>query len=112
MKLQNVPGAQIVIIPQSIRINASHAINHTGHVFFSVVVFVSVWIGWVWVLIAGVAGWATGVAGWATGVAGWATGAAGWATGVSGWVTGAGCASGVGWTWFWSCVCVSGVSAI
>jgi hypothetical protein len=42
MKLQNVPGAQIVIIPQSIRINASHAINHTGHFFFSVVVFVSV----------------------------------------------------------------------
>ena len=39
MKLQNALGKHIVMIPQRIMMNASHAINQTGHFFFS---FVSV----------------------------------------------------------------------
>ena len=42
IKLQNVLGAHIVIIPQRIRINASQAINQTGHFFLSVGVSVLV----------------------------------------------------------------------
>ena len=42
MNVQYTPGAQIVIIQHKIRMKARDAINHTGHFFFSVGVFVLV----------------------------------------------------------------------